>query len=541
MPGSKRLLLALMVLGFPSPGWSQDLSTEMPVGSRIRVNIHGQETIGRLRVLWTDSLEMGPDGGLAPMKVRFSNIDRLEVSMGSPARSRREAVIGGLIGGAFGGLTFNIVARKYSDDGSALALPLGALIGGVSGVLFGGTVGDAASRETWRVLPVGRRDDPRLRAVDLARSAIIVDGHLDVPNRLQARWEDVSEATTYGNFDYPRAVAGGLDAPFMAIYTPSDLEAEGLAKERADELIDIVWDIIFRAPGRFNAALSANAVRSNRFEGAISLPMGMENGAPLEGDLANLRYFYGRGIRYIGLTHNASNHIADSSRDDPRWDGLSPFGEEVVREMNRLGMMVDVSHISDAAFWDVMEVSKAPVIASHSGARHFTPGWPRNLSDEMIRALADGGGLVMINFGSSFLTQEANAYRYGRRDAYRTSIADRGLEPTEELEAEFNEAWAAEYGPFPFASIDDVLDQIDHIVDLVGIDHVGIGSDFDGVGDTLPIGLKDVSTYPNLIRGLFERGYSEVEIRQILGENLLRVWANVDRLRERTGRTRAPR
>jgi membrane dipeptidase len=153
----------------------------------------------------------------------------------------------------------------------------------------------------------------------------------------------------------------------------------------------------------------------------------------------------------------------------------------------------------------------------------------------MIHALADGGGVVMINFGSSFLTQEANSYRYGRRDAYRTSLAERGLEPTQELEAEFNEAWAGEHGPFPFASLGDVLNQIDHLVDLVGIDHVGIGSDFDGVGDTLPIGLKDVSTYPNLIRGLFERDYSETEIRKILGENLLRVWAEVDRLREGAG------
>jgi membrane dipeptidase len=203
--------------------------------------------------------------------------------------------------------------------------------------------------------------------------------------------------------------------------------------------------------------------------------------------------------------------------------------------MNRLGMMIDISHISDAAFWDVMELTVAPVIASHSGPRHFTPGWPRNLSDEMIRALAEGGGVAMINFGSSFLTQEANTYRYGRREAYRSAMAERGQEPTEELEAEFNEAWAVEHGPFQFASIDDVLDQIDYVVELVGINHVGIGSDFDGVGDTLPIGLKDVSTYPNLIRGLFERGYEEVEIRKILGENLLRVWAEVDRLREGAG------
>jgi len=540
MPVLKRLVLALMVLAFPNPGWSQDLSTELPVGSRIRVSSRGQETIGRLRVLWTDSLEMGPDGGTAPMRVRFSTIDRLEVSTEPQGRSRKEAVMGGLIGGMLGGLTFTIVARKQWDNGSPLAFPLGALIGGVSGILFGGTVGPGASQETWRVLPVGPRHDPRLRAANLARSAIIVDGHLDVPYRLQARWEDVSKATAFGDFDYPRAVAGGLDAPFMAIYTPSDLEAEGLAKERADELIDLVWDMAARAPEQFRVALSANAVRRNH-PWVISLPMGMENGSPLEGDLANLRYFYDQGIRYITLTHNASNHIADSSRDDPLWNGLSPFGEEVVREMNRLGMMVDVSHISDAAFWDVMEVSRAPVIASHSGPRHFTPGWPRNLSDEMIRALADGGGVVMISFGSSFLTQEANAYRYARRDAYRTSLAEGGLEPTETLEAEFNEAWAAEHGPFPFASIDDVLDQIDFVVDLVGIDHVGIGSDFDGVGDTLPIGLKDVSTYPNLIRGLFERGYSEVDIRKILGENFLRVWAEVDRLREITDPAGGPR
>jgi membrane dipeptidase len=533
MPGSKRLLVAMMVLAFPVPGWSQDLSTELPVGSRIRVSINGQETMGRLRALWTDSLEMGPEGGSAPMKVRFPNLDRLEVSVQRQGRSRKEAVMGGLIGGVIGGLAATIVAQRQSDSGSPLAFGLGALVGGVSGILFGETVRGGAG-ETWRVLPVGPHHDPRLLAANLARSAIIVDGHLDVPYRLQARWEDVSTATAHGDFDYPRAVAGGLDAAFMAIYTPSDLEAGGLARESAEALIDMVWDLVLRAPGRFSVALSANAVRRNHREGAISLPMGLENGSPLEGDLANLRHFYHRGIRYITLTHNASNHIADSWGDDPQWDGLSPFGEEVVREMNRLGMMVDVSHLSDAAFWDVMEVSTAPVIASHSGSRHFTPGWPRNLSDEMIRALADGGGLVMINFGSSFLTQEANEYQSGRRDAYRTSLAQRGLEPSEELEAEFNEAWATEHGPFPLASLDDVLDQIEYVVDLAGIDHVGIGSDFDGVGDTLPIGLEDVSTYPNLIQGLFERGYDEADIRRILGENLLRVWAEVDRLRERT-------
>ena len=536
MSAFKRLLLTLMVLVFPNPGWSQGLSMEMPVGSRIRVSIDGQETIGRLRVLWADSLEMGPEGQAVPMKVRFSDLERLEISLGRADRSGKGSVMAGLVGAALGGLTFTVVAHKQSEESSALAFGLGALVGGASGILFGGTVG-GGRQETWRILPVGPIHDPVLRAANLARSAIIVDGHLDVPYRLETRWEDISTATDHGNFDYPRAKEGGLDAPFMAIYTPAELEDEGLAKERADQLIDMVWDIATRAPDRFNVALSVNAVRRNHRYGVVSLPMGMENASPIEGDLENLRYFYGRGIRYITLAHNASNHIADSSRDDPRWDGLSPFGEEVVREMNRVGMMIDVSHISDAAFWDVMEVSAAPVIASHSGPRHFTPGWPRNLSDEMIRALADGGGVIMINFGSSFLTQEANTYRYGRRDAYRASLAERGLEPTEELEVAFNEEWTAEHGPFPFASVDDVLDQIDHVVELVGIDHVGLGSDFDGVGDTLPVGLKDVSEYPNLIRGLFERGYGEEEIRKILGENLLQVWAEVDLLREGAGRT----
>ena len=196
--------------------------------------------------------------------------------------------------------------------------------------------------------------------------------------------------------------------------------------------------------------------------------------------------------------------------------------------MNRLGIMVDVSHVSDDAFWEIVEVSETPLIASHSSARHFTPGWERNIGDDMIVAIGESGGVVQVNFGSMFVTQEALDYANARSEA-----ADGYMDEHPDLSAsfryrEFPRIYAAENGPLPFASIDDVIDHIDHIVKLTSIDHVGIGSDYDGVGDSLPTGLKDVSSYPNLVAGLLRRGYSEDDIRKILGENLLRVWQEVE-------------
>lgn len=366
------------------------------------------------------------------------------------------------------------------------------------------------------------------RGQEIAKSSIIIDTHIDVPYRLNEKWADISEATEDGNFDYPRAVEGGLNAPFMSIYTPSVLEVEGRSRTVAEQLIDLVEGIVSDAPDKFAIAYSTEDVRRHFDQGLISFPLGMENGSPIEGDISNLQYFFDRGIRYITLAHNLSNHISDSSRDDPHWDGLSLFGIELVIEMNRLGVMVDVSHISDDAFWDVMEISQVPVIASHSTSRHFTPGWLRNMSDEMITTLAANGGVIMVNFGSSFLSNEANEYRYDRRDAYRTHLSENEIDGRDEEEEAFNKAWEKEHGPFPFADLETVLDHYDHIIKLVGIDHVGIGSDYDGVGDTLPIGLKDVSTYPNLIDGFLRRGYSDEDIRKILAENLLRVWGAVE-------------
>ncbi len=372
--------------------------------------------------------------------------------------------------------------------------------------------------------------DLMAQAIDIAHSSIIIDTHIDVPNRIVDEWEDVTVATDGGDFDYPRAVAGGLNAPFMSIYTAASLEGEGKSKARAEQLIDLVQRIVATAPDKFAIALSPDDVESQFAAGLISLPMGMENGSPIEGDLANIEYFFNRGIRYITLAHSLSNHISDSSYDDNKaHGGLSDFGIEVVKEMNRLGMIVDISHVSDDTFWQVMEIATAPAIASHSSARHFTAGWERNMSDDMIKRLAENGGAIMINFGSDFLSQESHDYGEARGDARTAYLEETGQESSKELRASFAEQYAVEHGPYPYATLAQTLDHFDHVVELTGgVDHVGIGSDYDGVGDSLPIDLKDVSGYPNLVRGLLERGYSEDDIRKILGGNLLRVWRAIE-------------
>ncbi|MCH9693008.1 MAG: dipeptidase [Gammaproteobacteria bacterium] len=372
-------------------------------------------------------------------------------------------------------------------------------------------------------------DDLAAKAVRIAQEHIIVDTHIDVPYRLESEPDDISVATEGGDFDYPRAVEGGLNAPFMSIYTPASLEAEGQSKVVADKLIDMVEGFVAQSPEKFAIAMSTSDVRKQFADGIMSLPMGMENGSPVEGNIDNLQYFFDRGIRYITLTHSLSNHISDSSYDENRqWNGLSDFGVEVVAEMNRLGIMVDISHVSDEAFWQVMEHSNAPVIASHSSARHFTSGFERNMSDDMIKALADNGGVIQINFGSTFVTQAARDYSDARSAAGKIYAAENPGFSEDDLWTKYPAIYAEQHGPFPFAGLDDVLDHIDHVVKLTGIDYVGIGSDYDGVGDSLPTGLKDVSTFPNLIEGLLKRGYSEADIVKILGENLLRVWQEVE-------------
>lgn len=364
---------------------------------------------------------------------------------------------------------------------------------------------------------------PKAKAI--AQKHLIVDTHIDAPWRLMHNWEDLTQRAEKGEFDYERAKEGGLSTPFMAIYVPSSYENNG-AYRVANNLIDFVESMVYRAPDKFEIPHSVADVKRIHKEGKIALAMGMENGAPIEGDLNKLKHFHERGVRYITLAHDKDNHISDSSYDDRNtWGGLSPFGKELVLEMNRIGMMIDISHVSDLTFFDVMAITKVPVIASHSSTRHFTPGWQRNMSDEMIKELAKNGGVVQVTFGSTFVTEQANVYSaYMRKEREKINLQYGANTP----EAKQALEELSKNNPFPYADLNDVLDHIDHVVKLVGIDYVGLGSDFDGVGDSLPTNLKDVSYYPHLVQGLLNRKYTEKQIEKILYGNVLRVWQAVE-------------
>ncbi len=370
------------------------------------------------------------------------------------------------------------------------------------------------------------------QAREIAQKFVIIDTHIDVPYRIEATWADVTVAAEDGEFDYPRAVKGGLNIPFMSIYTPADLEKEdGDASanyELANRLIDSVEALAARAPQKFMLVSSVADAEKAVKSGRIGLAMGMENGSPINHKLENIRFFADRGIRYITLAHGLSNHISDSSYDENhQWNGLSPFGKEVVAEMNRVGVMIDISHVSDEAFFQVMELSKVPVIASHSSPRHFTPGWERNMSDDMIKALAKNGGVIQINFGSSFLSQKSKTW-YDTMDELRTAyLEENGLDEESEEASQFEKDYRLEH-PYPYATLDDLVASFEHVIKLVGAEHVGIGSDFDGVGDSLPENMKDVSYYPALVEALLKREYPVDTIRAIMGGNLLRVWREVE-------------
>ncbi|MGD8781643.1 MAG: dipeptidase [Ignavibacteria bacterium] len=358
-------------------------------------------------------------------------------------------------------------------------------------------------------------------AKELAHKFIIVDGHIDLPYRLEDKYEDVSVRTETGHCDYPRFKEGGLDAPFMSIYIPASYQRKSGAKELATSLIGIIEEIQNKYPDKFKIAKSVTEVKENFEKGLISFPFGMENGAGIEDNLENLDYFYKKGIRYITLCHSENNLICGSSyeRNAPR-SGLTEFGKQVVEKMNKIGIMVDISHVSDKAFWDILKVTKTPVIASHSSCRRFTPGMERNMSDEMIKALAENGGIIMINFGTYFINGEFQskmdkAYDYVRKHKLT------GNEKTE-----FYEKYRIE-NKVPDADIKEVVTHIKHVAELVGIDYIGFGSDFDGVAE-LPVGLTDVSMYPNLIYELLKEGFTEEDIKKMCSGNIFRVWSEVE-------------
>ncbi len=374
------------------------------------------------------------------------------------------------------------------------------------------------------------------KAKALAKEHIIVDGHVDLPYRMeqggfmvQQKVLNVSVGTADGNFDFPRAKEGGLDAPFMSIYIPAQYQqVEGYAKKFADSLITMTKQLANTYPDEFAIAYSPDDVEANFKTGKISLPMGMENGAPLEGDISLVEYFQKAGIRYVTLTHGKDNKICDSSYDTTRTHGgLSDYGREVVSEMNRVGIMVDISHVSDDTFWQVMDLSKAPAIASHSSVRHFTPGFERNMNDDMIKKLGENDGVIMINFGSSFLDGEYRARRAAYDEHVINWLADNELSRNDPKAKAYIEEYTKNNDPW--SDVKKVADHIDRVVELTGsTDHVGFGSDFDGVGDSLPTGLKDVSTYPNLIYELLKRGYSDDDIAKMCYQNVFRVWRAVE-------------
>jgi membrane dipeptidase len=366
------------------------------------------------------------------------------------------------------------------------------------------------------------------------RAAVpVIDTHIDTPSRLVSAWEPVGESVPHFDFDYQRAKKGGLSVAFLSIYTASALEDSGTSREAADKEIEQVRRMVATWPDRFELVTSVRQIREKQTSGKVLLAMGMENGSPVDDDLGLVKRYYDMGIRYITLAHAKWNHLADGSYDTTRhWNGLSPFGRNVVNAMNGLGIMVDISHLTDSAAFQVLRISGAPVIASHSSCRFFTPGFERNISDDLIHAVGSNGGVVQVAFGVDFISAEAQKVNGPLWDSIAAHIAAEGWNP-EGAEAD---AYAEHYWklhPPASASVAQVADHIDHIVKLIGIDHVGIGSDFDGVSGLLPEALRDVSGYPNLFAELRGRGYSESDLRKIGSENLLRVWGAVEKASKR--------
>ena len=376
----------------------------------------------------------------------------------------------------------------------------------------------------------------RAHANDLAHKYLITDGHVDLPYRLKVKnfkldkeYLGIPIETDAGDFDYVRAVEGGLDAPFMSIYIPSGLQKEaGESPKLADSLITMVKGIADAHPDKFRITYTPDEMVENFKAGIISLPMGMENGSPIEDQIERVKEYKDKGISYITLTHAKDNLICDSSYDTTATHGgLSAFGRDVVREMNRVGIMVDISHVSDSTFWQVVEMTDVPMIASHSSVRHFTPGFERNMDDAMIKRLGEEGGVIQINFGSTFLDGALRSRQDSLRGVFMERLAAKDMKYGDEGTDEMQEAFEKEF-PTLYSDLEMVADHIDRVVELAGIDHVGFGSDFDGVGDSLPTGLKDVSDFPNLIYTLLKRGYTDEDIEKICSGNVLRVWRAVE-------------
>jgi len=377
------------------------------------------------------------------------------------------------------------------------------------------------------------------RAKQLHDQAIVVDSHDDTTQRLVFdKAFDIAKRNANGNIDIPRMREGGLDALFFSIWVPSDVTGP-IAVKRALQQIDAVREAVRTHPNDLLLATTAADVRRAATDHKIAALMGMEGGHMIDDDLGLLRDYATLGVRYLTLTHFKNNNWADSSTDKPAHDGLTDFGKDVVRELNRLGVMVDISHVADKTFYDALQVTTAPVIASHSSCRVIA-NHPRNMSDDMLRALAKNGGVVMINYHAAFLSEEfrvASEKLSGDVVAAMDAMSKKcgGNEACSTMESERVNHEAMVKGQLPKVTWDTITEHIDHAVKVAGVDHVGLGSDFDGA--TMPLGMEDASKLPRITEALLKKGYSEMDVQKILGGNILQVMEQVERTAAGAGKT----
>ncbi len=357
----------------------------------------------------------------------------------------------------------------------------------------------------------------------LPAQEIHIDTHIDTLQRVLIEDVEIGERLPGGHVDIPRLKAGGVNTPFFALWVPTYYKGSE-AVRRTLQLRDAMQRVFDLHPRQIELATTVADVERITRTGKIAAVLTIEGGHQIADDLAVLRVYHKLGIRSMTLTHFRNNNWADSSTDKPVHNGLTDFGKEVVREMNRLGMLVDISHVADKTFFDTLAVTTKPVIASHSSCRVLSDV-PRNMSDEQLRAVAKNGGVVGINFGSGFLSQKAaEALKKSISARVETEVNLTGKELDEYAAADHRRGSGRSEGP-P-ASLEDAVAHIEHVAKIAGIDHVGIGSDYDGVG-SVPIGLEDISKMPALAAALRKRGYSDADIRKIMGGNFLRVMRQV--------------
>src|SRR5947208_12948833 len=371
------------------------------------------------------------------------------------------------------------------------------------------------------------------RARQLHERAIVIDSHDDTTQRLIFdKAFDIGARNKNGNIDIPRMREGGLDALFFSIWVPSDVTGPPAVKRALDQ-IDAVREAVRTNPKDLVLATTAAEVRKAAAEHKIAALMGMEGGHMIDDDLRLLRLYAALGVRYMTLTHYKNNHWADSSTDKAAHNGLTAFGKDVVREMNRLGVIVDISHVADKTFFDAIETTKAPMIASHPSSR-LIASHARNMTDDMMRALARNGGVVMINYHAAFVSEEfrvasekKNGSVFGAIDAVSTKCG--GNEACATIEGERIDHEAMMKGDLPKVTWEKIIEHIDHAVKTAGVDHVGLGSDFDGA--TMPLGMEDASKLPKITDALLKKGYSEADVEKILGGNILRVMEAVEKVK----------